>query len=189
VAQSRATVARPAPWRGLPDSGPARPGSASSKALESAIFPQGLSHVDQRRAAVERRVLHQLRCCVAMASLRAADVAGSGMAERFPPGRTLLRDDVDDGVGPAAFQHRLWGPFTVSDPRTLTLPQRDRIRWHLFPELRLRPQATLDFGPAWPAAPSLHDLMDVMDLQQEQGARTLGEGHRVIHGAAGSGRP
>jgi DNA helicase IV len=30
--------------------------------------------------------------------------------------------------------------------------------------------------------------MQVMDLQQEQVARTLGEGHRVIHGAAGSGK-
>jgi superfamily I DNA/RNA helicase len=34
----------------------------------------------------------------------------------------------------------------------------------------------------------LPDLMEVMDLQQEQVARTLGEGHRVIHGAAGSGK-
>jgi superfamily I DNA and RNA helicase len=30
--------------------------------------------------------------------------------------------------------------------------------------------------------------MQVMDLQQEQIARTLGEGHRVVHGAAGSGK-
>lgn len=36
--------------------------------------------------------------------------------------------------------------------------------------------------------PVLPDLLQVMDLQQEQVARTLGEGHRVIHGAAGSGK-
>jgi hypothetical protein len=30
--------------------------------------------------------------------------------------------------------------------------------------------------------------MRVMDLQQEQLARSLGEGHRVIHGVAGSGK-
>jgi hypothetical protein len=32
------------------------------------------------------------------------------------------------------------------------------------------------------------DLLRVMDLQQEQLARSLGEGHRVIHGVAGSGK-
>src|SRR5690606_9858103 len=31
-------------------------------------------------------------------------------------------------------------------------------------------------------------LMRVMDLQQEQLARSLGEGHRVIHGVTGSGK-
>ncbi len=35
---------------------------------------------------------------------------------------------------------------------------------------------------------SLPDLLRVMDLQQEQIARTLGAGHRVIHGPAGSGK-
>jgi len=37
-----------------------------------------------------------------------------------------------------------------------------------------------------PAA--LPDIVRVMDLQQEQLARSLGEGHRVIHGVAGSGK-
>jgi superfamily I DNA and RNA helicase len=30
--------------------------------------------------------------------------------------------------------------------------------------------------------------MRVMDLQKEQLARSLGDGHRVIHGVAGSGK-
>ena len=36
--------------------------------------------------------------------------------------------------------------------------------------------------------PQLPDIMRVMDLQQEQLARSLGDGHRVIHGVAGSGK-
>ena len=105
-----------------------------------------------------------------------------------------MRDDLADTVNPGDFAARLWGMFTVSFPHTLTLPQRDRIRWHLFPELRLSPtQTVLDFDgaqPTGPAAPpiALPDLMQVMDVQQEQVARSLGEGHRVIHGAAGSGK-
>ena len=134
---------------------------------------------------------------VVMASLRRADVMGQGhgeddpddFASLFPATRTLLRDELEETIDGASFQHRLWGMFTVSYPHTLTLPQRDRIRWHLFPELRLQAQTAFDFeGAASEPAPTLPDLMQVMDLQQEQIARSLGEGHRVIHGAAGSGK-
>ncbi len=155
---------------------------------------------------------------VVLSALKRSEVGdeagGSDFELLFPSARTLLRDDLDAEVTPAAFQHRLWGMFTVSYPHTLSLPQRDRIRWHLFPEIRLSTQGALDFSggqederAATPAQvprdhapreqlaprrtspePPLPDLMQVMDLQQEQLARSLGEGHRVIHGAAGSGK-
>ena len=125
---------------------------------------------------------------VVLSHLRQADVAGSDFAALFAPARTLLRDELEAEVDAAQFQRRLWGMFSVSYPHTLTLPQRDRIRWHLFPEVRLGTQATLAFDDESAAAPPLPDLMQVMDLQQEQVARTLGQGHRVIHGAAGSGK-
>ena len=116
------------------------------------------------------------------------DVAGSDFHRLFPEHQVLMRDDLEDAVDDATFQSRLWGMFTVSYPHTLSLPQRDRIRWHLFPEIRVDQQASLlEDGEAAPAL-ALPNLMQVMDLQQEQAARTLGEGHRVIHGAAGSGK-
>jgi Nuclease-related domain/UvrD-like helicase C-terminal domain/AAA domain len=120
-------------------------------------------------------------------NIRAGEVQGTDFGAVFADHRTLLRDDLDETVAPEAFQRRLWGLFTVHYPYTLSLPQRDRVRWHLFPEVRLHAQATLDFDGAVAASP-LPDLLQVMDLQQEQIARTLGEGHRVIHGAAGSGK-
>ncbi len=134
---------------------------------------------------------------VAMAGLKRADVAGSDFDALFAESRTLLRDDLEEGVPADAFQRRLWGMFTLYYPHTLTLPQRDRIRWHLFPEIRLPQQQLLEWdgstaddadGTANAAPLRLPDLLQVMDLQQEQVARTLGEGHRVIHGAAGSGK-
>jgi hypothetical protein len=130
---------------------------------------------------------------VVMSHLHRRDVAGSDFDDVFLPRQTLLRDDLDDGLAPDAFQQRLWGMFTVHYPFTLSLPQRDRIRWHLFPEMRVLPaQQSLDPGAdepdSGPAPLLLPDLMQVMDLQQEQVARSLGEGHRVIHGAAGSGK-
>lgn len=124
---------------------------------------------------------------VVFSHLSAADVGGTDFHEVFAEHRCLLRDDLADSVDAGAFGKRLWGMFTVSYPHTLTLPQRDRIRWHLFPELRMGTQASLDLDEAAPL-PALPDLLRVMDLQQEQIARTLGEGHRVIHGAAGSGK-
>ncbi len=133
---------------------------------------------------------------VVFSGLKRADVHTTGAAsdfdELFPPSRTLLRDELEDSVAAADFQSRLWGMFTVSYPHTLTLPQRDRIRWHLFPDIRLPTQGALDFESGGvegnPPPLLLPSLLQVMDLQQEQVARTLGEGHRVIHGAAGSGK-
>ena len=129
---------------------------------------------------------------VAFSNMKQAEV-GDDFGEVFPEHKTLLRDDLNEALDPGTFQQRLWGMFSVSYPYTLSLPQRDRVRWHLFPEVRMVPvQASLmvdgdDAGASAPLAP-LPDLMQVMDLQQERIARTLGEGHRVIHGAAGSGK-
>lgn len=120
--------------------------------------------------------------------LRSEDVADTDFGQIFPTHQTMLRDDLADELDAMHFQQRLWGMFRVAYPHTLTLPQRDRVRWHLFPELRVHTQSALDFSDASGGVPALPDLLRVMDLQQEQIARSLGEGHRVIHGAAGSGK-
>jgi superfamily I DNA/RNA helicase len=87
------------------------------------------------------------------------------------------------------FQSRLWGMFNVRFDSKLTLPQVERIRWILFPEIRIHQESLPIDSPAGDekaAAPG--DLLQVMDLAQEEIARNLGEGHRVIHGVAGSGK-
>lgn len=123
--------------------------------------------------------------CV-LSGIRREDIPSQDFDEIFPLHQTLLRDDLADDVPAERFMQRLEGMFTVHFPHTLTLPQRDRIRWHLFPEIRVvTAQAALDLEPG---KIDISDLMQVMDLQQEQIARSLGEGHRVIHGSAGSGK-
>ncbi|MHB1198164.1 MAG: 3'-5' exonuclease [Polaromonas sp.] len=123
-----------------------------------------------------------------LSNIRRKQIEGTDFAEVFPDYKTLLRDDLDDSLDAYEFEKRLWGMFTLTFPYALSLPQRDRVRWHLFPEIRMQPvQASLELESGVPAL-ELPDLMQVMDLQQEQTARTLGEGHRVIHGAAGSGK-
>lgn len=125
--------------------------------------------------------------CV-LSNIRAKQLEGTDFSEVFPQHKTLLRDDLDDSMDAYEFEKRLWGMYAGWAPEALSLPQRDRVRWHLFPEIRMQPvQASLELESGAPAL-QLPDLMQVMDLQQEQIARTLGEGHRVIHGVAGSGK-
>jgi len=110
------------------------------------------------------------------------------LREVMDPARVICKDEMTESVDDETFQVRLWEMFHHVFPCQLTLPQIDRVRWHLFPEVRVNPQPG-QFGLPLEATPeSVPDLVKVMDLQQEQLARSLGAGHRVIHGAAGSGK-
>ena len=112
------------------------------------------------------------------------------------PGRLVIcQDEMFEHVDPEAFQERLWAMFPHSfGKRAITLPQLDRVRWILFPQVRVPQQQSLfaddnaEAAAENAAAERLPDIMRVMDLQQEQLARSLGDGHRVIHGVAGSGK-
>ncbi|MEO8615132.1 MAG: 3'-5' exonuclease, partial [Luteolibacter sp.] len=111
------------------------------------------------------------------------------------PGRLVIcKDEMTESVDAMAFQERLWGMFNYDFRRRITLPQIERIRWHLFPEIRIGDRQTTLFSDfeekgVRPAAPeTIPDLVRVLDLEQEKLARNLGSGHRVIHGVAGSGK-
>ncbi|MHB1056787.1 MAG: 3'-5' exonuclease [Rhodanobacter sp.] len=114
------------------------------------------------------------------------------LGEVLPGHLVICRDELYETVDAEAFQERLWAMFPQVFPVALTLPQIDRVRWHLFPELRVEAgsgQFGL-FGPTDAAIRPLEipDLVKVMDAQQEQLARSIGGEHRVIHGVAGSGK-
>ena len=120
----------------------------------------------------------------------------------------LYQEDLRDDVDAETFQEKLWDMFPYDFGEPLTLPEIDRIRWHLFPEIRIDTQALQGqlFGvpdtevqevlqaamtevqAAVNDEQAIPDVVKLMDLQQEQLARSLGAGHRVIHGVAGSGK-
>ncbi len=132
---------------------------------------------------------------VVLTRIKRKDFEAAGFGDVIDTDSVICADEMTDSVDPEAFQQRLWGMFRHSFGAKLSLPQIDRVRWLLFPEVRVRSaQATLfeevDAPGAGPGASavSLPDVMAVMDLQQEQLARSLGAGHRVIHGVAGSGK-
>jgi hypothetical protein len=136
---------------------------------------------------------------VALTSITRAQFERAGMGEVMPPHQVICSDEMTESSDPEEFQKRLWDMFNIAFTRQMTLPQIDRVRWHVFPEIRIGDgQAGLfeqepeenDGTKAGKAGPAdlIPDIVKVMDMQQEQLARSLGSGHRVIHGVAGSGK-
>lgn len=109
------------------------------------------------------------------------------LGQIMEPHRVLCSDEMLPSVQAKDLQSRLWDMFPHQfHLGVMTKPQLERVRWILFPQIRVQIQGAL-FDDNDPAA-ELPDIMRVMDLQQEQLARSLGDGHRVIHGVAGSGK-
>ncbi|MBK6007881.1 NERD domain-containing protein [Ramlibacter ginsenosidimutans] len=109
----------------------------------------------------------------------------AGLGHAIASHLVICKDEMLEGVEAESFQQRLWDMFPHAfGSKAMSLPQLDRVRWIMFPEVRVPEQGGLFADDA----EDLPDIMRVMDIQQEQLARSLGEGHRVIHGVAGSGK-
>jgi hypothetical protein len=107
----------------------------------------------------------------------------AGLNQAMDSNRVICSDEMTESVTPEALQSRLWDMFPYMMRGVMSLPQLDRVRWVMFPQVRV--QTTGDLFDDDDADAELPDIMRVMDLQQEQLARSLGDGHRVIHGVAG----
>lgn len=125
---------------------------------------------------------------VVLANISRKQFESTDLGDVLEPHRVICQDEMVDSVEMEAFQKRLWDMFTVGGYGKLGLPQIDRVRWHMFPDIRLLGNQGELFGGEGAEPAELPDILRVMDLQQEQLARSLGEGHRVIHGVAGSGK-
>jgi hypothetical protein len=110
----------------------------------------------------------------------------AGLGNVIDPHLAICKDEMTESVDAESFQRRLWEMFPHSFGGAISLPQLDRVRWIMFPQVRIPAQGTLFQQEE--SESELPDIMRVMDLQQEQLARSLGDGHRVIHGVAGSGK-
>ncbi len=103
-----------------------------------------------------------------------------GLSEVFPPGRVFARDEFE-AASPEDTVERLmigfdpWWPFEPLTERQIAV-----LRAIIHPEIVI--SSAVDAGAA--ELPSLK----VMDLRQERNAHSLGEGHRIVYGVAGSGK-
>jgi Nuclease-related domain/UvrD-like helicase C-terminal domain/AAA domain len=105
----------------------------------------------------------------------------------FPPDKCVLSDvltgweGMADEVLPEAFV-AFFTPFRLNE--TLSKPQVDVLRSVIFPEIRL--SATVPKGSGLGRTPMAQ--LKVLDAKQEIHARSLGSGHRLLFGVAGSGK-
>jgi hypothetical protein len=125
---------------------------------------------------------------VVLPNITRAQFDKAELAHAIEPHRVICQDEMGEHVDPEALQSRLWDMFPFMMGGVMSLPQLERVRWIMFPEVRVAVPGTLSLFDDSDEAAQLPSIMRVMDLQQEQLARSLGEGHRVIHGVAGSGK-
>ena len=101
----------------------------------------------------------------------------------------MCKEDISSNVDTMEFFDRLKKFFKHSFPFNMTLPQIKRIRWHIFPEIRIvQPTLFEDSSLEEKDGTKIPDVINIFDLNQERLARSLGDGHRVIHGVSGSGK-
>jgi Nuclease-related domain/UvrD-like helicase C-terminal domain/AAA domain len=145
---------------------------------------------------------------VVLANITRAVFRKLQLGQVLPEHLTICSDEMYETVAGAEFRQRLSNMWEVRFSNKLNNRQIDRIRALIFPEIRMPSQQLLVFLAAHPlqtiddlqpaqkrvvekpvlAVNIPPDLMQVMDLKQERLARSLGDGHRVIHGVAGSGK-
>lgn len=95
----------------------------------------------------------------------------------------ICQDEIREAVNADELARRLVNMLPYQAREKMNDVQVERMRWMLHEEVRVGEQVNL-FGPD----DEPPDIMRVFDIAQEQLARSLGEGHRVIHGVAGSGK-
>ncbi len=102
-----------------------------------------------------------------------------GLSEVFPAQRVFARDELE-ALSPAATINRLkscfdpWWPFGQLSERQISI-----LRSVIHPQIVISPPAE---------ATKAEQPLAVLDLRQERNAHSLGEGHRIVYGVAGSGK-
>ena len=121
---------------------------------------------------------------VAFSHVRRAAFAQHPLAGAFPMEQLLFEEDLTSRISGDVLEARLRDLFVQWFPCELNEAQLKQVRGVVFPELVIQPaQADL-----FQSNEESRELLKVMDLQQEKLARGMGEGHRVVHGVAGSGK-
>lgn len=108
---------------------------------------------------------------VVFSNLTRQEFTQGQLARLIEPQQVLCSDEMLETIEAKDLQSRLWDMFPLMMGGLMTPVQRERVRWILFPELRLPSDVPFDGEDA--AAP-LPALMPVMALEQERLVRSAG---------------
>jgi hypothetical protein len=125
---------------------------------------------------------------VAFSNITRKQFDETDLHEVFPPERCIFRDEMAEKVDPDEFRERVWRMVSPRIGPALSLPQINRVRARLFPEIRVAQMALPFDEPPEKSSPADDRSLAVLDMQQELLARSMGEGHRIVRGVAGSGK-
>lgn len=110
---------------------------------------------------------------VAFSNITRKQFEQTDLREVFPPERCIFRDEMAEKVDADAFRERVWRMVSPRIGPALSLPQIDRVRALLFPEIRVT-QIALPFDdPTANTSPADDRMLAVMDMQQELLAHSL----------------
>jgi hypothetical protein len=77
-------------------------------------------------------------CGVVFTAIPRRHFQDMGLGDVITPNRVLCQDEMTESADAKAFEQRLIGMFDYSFGSRLSPAQIDRIRWHLFPEVRIQ---------------------------------------------------
>jgi hypothetical protein len=102
-----------------------------------------------------------------------------GLSEVFPGRRVLARDELealspDETVNPLKSCFDPWWLFGEISERQISI-----LRSVIHPQIVISPLAEVTRA---------EQPLAVLDLRQERNAHSLGDGHRIVYGVAGSGK-
>ena len=131
-------------------------------------------------------------CGVVFTNITRGQLDQAGLGELFPPGKALCRDELDaiqHSKNEAGFIRRLKQLVLTDFPfDPLTDDQHTTIRGVIHKEVVVIRPVRPTSVPSLSQLPADARVLDVLDRKQEQIARFIGEGHRIVAGVAGSGK-
>lgn len=118
---------------------------------------------------------------VILFNINSADFYGMGLNDCMSDHCVLRSEELDPSHG--GLLEKITGMFEYRQPAILTKDEVDAMRYHLFPEVRLADIRRY-------SEENLRKMksLPVMDLYQENLAKQMGPGHRILKGVAGSGK-
>jgi hypothetical protein len=129
---------------------------------------------------------------VLLTNITRAQLEAAELSPLFPPDRVLCRDELAslEGASDREVIRRFRQLFTIAFPfDPLSEDQIQTLKGVLHREVVVkRRPATVAAMPAGQVPATGAVTLEVLDAQQEQAARSLGSGHHVIFGVAGSGK-